>query len=123
MEDLENYKSSIGTLRISQMLIRFLSSVSIFAVTVFFTPNFNLSSFPILIISSVAIIILDYIISIITGIHDMPLGRGLVGFTTAAIIIYSTQFIVDGYYISIISSLIAAAIYGVIDSMLPNNVK
>lgn len=123
MEELENYKTGIGTLRISQMLIRFLSSISIFAVTVFFTPNFNLSSFPILIISAVVIIILDYIMSVITGIHDMPLGRGLVGFTTAAIIIYATQFLVDGYYISIVSSLIAAAIYGVIDSMLPNNSK
>lgn len=58
--------------------------------------------------------------SIITGIHDVSLGRGLVGFTTAAIIIYITQFVVDGYYISITSSLIAAAIYGVIDSMLIN---
>lgn len=123
MEEIENYKTGFSSLRLSQMLIRFLSSVSIFAVTVFFTPNFNLSSFPILILSAVVIIILDYLMSIITGIHDMPLGRGLVGFTTAAIIIYATQFIVDGYYISIVSSLIAAAIYGVIDSMLPNNVK
>ena len=123
MEEIENYKTGFNSLRLSQMFIRFLSSLSIFAVTVFFTPNFNLSSFPILIISAVAIIILDYLMSIITGIHDMPLGRGLVGFTTATIIIYLTQFIVDGYYISITSSLIAAAIYGVIDSMLPNNVK
>lgn len=120
MEEIENYKVGIGTLRISQMLIRFLSSISIFAVTVFFTPNFNLSSFPILIVSAVVIILLDYIMSIVTGIHDMPLGRGLVGFTTAAIIIYATQFLVDGYYISLTSSLIAAAIYGVIDSMLQN---
>lgn len=123
MEEIENYKTGFNSLRLSQMFIRFLSSLSIFAVTVFFTPNFNLSSFPILIISAVVIIILDYLMSIITGIHDMPLGRGLVGFTTAAIIIYLTQFIVDGYYISITSSLIASAIYGVIDSMLPNNVK
>lgn len=120
MDELENYKIGIGTLRMSQMLIRFFTSISIFAVTVFFTPNFNLSSFPILIVSSIAIILLDYIMSIITGIHDMPLGRGLVGFTTAAIIIYITQFLVDGYYISLTSSLIAAAIYGVIDSILQN---
>lgn len=120
MEEIQNYKNNFNTFRMSQMLIRFLTSISIFAVTVFFTPNFNLSSFPILIISGIAIITLDYLMSIITGIHDVPLGRGLVGFTTAAIIIYITQFVVDGYYISITSSLIAAAIYGVIDSMLIN---
>ncbi|MNI45690.1 Membrane protein of unknown function [compost metagenome] len=107
-------------LRISQMIIRFLASLSIFTVTVFFTPNFNISSFPILILSALTIIILDYLMSIITGIHDLPLGRGLVGFTSAAIIIYMTQFFVSGYYISIFSSLIAAAIYGIIDFMLPN---
>lgn len=120
MEEIENYKNGFNTFRISQMLIRLLTSISIFAVTVFFTPNFNLSSFPILIISAIVIILLDYIMSIITGIHDIPLGRGLVGFTSAAIIIYVTQFIVDGYYISITSSIIAAAIYGIIDSMLIN---
>jgi len=109
-------------LRIKQMTIRFITSVSIFAVTVFFTPNFDISSFPILILSALCIIIIDYLISIITGIHDIPLGRGIVGFVAAAIIIYSTQYLVDGYYISIISSLIAAAIYGLINSMLPNRI-
>ena len=88
MEEIQNYKNNFNTFRISQMLIRFLTSISIFAVTVFFTPNFNLSSFPILIISGIAIIILDYLMSIITGIHDVPLGRGLVGFTIICISFY-----------------------------------
>ncbi|MEG0872982.1 MAG: phage holin family protein [Clostridia bacterium] len=124
MEHIQNYTNTtankIDPLRISQMIIRFLTSLSIFAVTVFFTPNFTISSFPILILSALTIIIFDYLMSIVTGIHDIPLGRGLVGFTCAAIIIYITQFFVDGYYISITSSLIASAIYGIIDSMLPN---
>lgn len=120
MEEIKNKNINIDSLRITQMIIRFISSLSIFAVTVFFTPNFTISSFPILILSSIVIILFDYLMSIVTGIHDIPLGRGLVGFTAAAIIIYMTQFFVDGYYISITSSLIAAAIYGIIDSMLPN---
>ncbi len=120
MEEIQNFKNNTDSLRISQMIIRFITSLSIFAVTVFFTPNFTISSFPILILSAIIIILFDYLVSIITGIHDIPLGRGLVGFTCAALIIYLTQFFVDGYYISITSSLIAAAIYGIIDSMLPN---
>ena len=119
MEEIQNFKNNTDSLRISQMIIRFITSLSIFAVTVFFTPNFTISSFPILILSAIIIILFDYLVSIITGIHDIPLGRGLVGFTCAALIIYLTQFFVDGYYISITSSLIAAAIYGIIDSMLP----
>lgn len=120
MEEMLKYKRSSNALRTTQMIIRFISSVSIFAITVFFTPNFQIASFPILIISSIVIILLDYIMSILTGIHDIPIGRGLVGFISAAIIIYITQFFVDGYYISIISSLIAAAMYGIIDFILPN---
>lgn len=110
----------LDTLRLSQMAIRFLTSLSIFAITVFFTPNFTISSFPILILSALTIIILDYLMATVTGIHDIPLGRGLVGFTSACIIIYITQFFVSGYYITLASSLIAAAIYGIIDSMIPN---
>lgn len=120
MEEIENFKNNTEHLRISQMVIRFITSLSIFAVTVFFTPNFTISSFPILILSAITIILFDYLVSIVTGIHDIPFGRGLVGFTCAAIIIYLTQFFVEGYYISITSSLIAAAMYGIIDSMLPN---
>lgn len=122
MEQVNNFKYKFESLRISQMILRILASMSIFTVTVFFTPNFNISSFPILILSSITISIFDYLMSVITGIHDMPLGRGFVGFTCAAIIIYITQFFVDGYYITIASSLIAAAIYGIIDSLLPNKI-
>lgn len=114
------FKDSIDKLRLTQMFIRFITSLSVFALTVFFTPNFQISSFSILVLSSITIIILDYLMSVVTGIHDIPLGRGIVGFTSASIIIYITQFFVDGYYISISSSLIAAAIYGVIDYFLPN---
>ena len=95
MEQVNNFKYKFESLRISQMIIRILASMSIFTVTVFFTPNFNISSFPILILSSITISIFDYLMSVITGIHDMPLGRGFVGFTCAAIIIYITQFFVD----------------------------
>lgn len=119
MEQIMNGKS-FNTLRIIQIIIRFITSVSIFAITVFFTPNFEISSFPILIISSIVITLLDYLMSIVTGIHDIPIGRGFVGFISAAIIIYVTQYFVDGYYISIFSSLIAAGIYGIIDTFLPN---
>lgn len=120
MQNSLTLENSIDTLRLKQIAVRFLTSLSIFALTVFFTPNFEISSFSILILSSITIIILDYLMSVVTGIHDIPLGRGIVGFTSASIIIYITQFFVDGYYISITSSLIAAAIYGVIDYFLPN---
>lgn len=106
--------------RITELILKYISATAILTATTFFTPNFTISSLPSLFLSSFVIIILDYMMSIITGINDSSLGRGIVGFVSAAIIIYMTQFIVPGYYISMLSSLIAAAIYGTLNSFMPN---
>lgn len=106
--------------RITSLILKYISATAILTATTIFTPNFKITSLPALFLSSFVIIILDYMMSIITGIHDSVIGRGIVGFVSAAIIIYMTQFIVPGYYISILSSLIAAAIYGTLNSFMPN---
>ena len=62
----------------------------------------------------------DYLNGTVTEIHDAPFGRAIVGFVSATLIIYMSQFIIRGYYISIMSSIIAAGIYGLIDYYLPN---
>ena len=117
---MEKVIQNLNLLRIKQFVIRYITILAVFTVTASFAPNFNFESFPILMLSSIAVIILDYLVSIITGIHDMPFGRSIVGFVAATVIIYMTQFIVSGYYISILSSIIAAIIYSVIDYFLPN---
>lgn len=106
--------------RITELVLKYISATAILTATTIFTPNFTISSLPALFLSSFVIIILDYMMSIITGINDSSIGRGIVGFVSAAIIIYMTQFIVSGYYISMLSSLIAAAIYGTLNSFMPN---
>lgn len=106
--------------RITELVLKYISATAILTATTFFTPNFTISSLPSLFLSSFVIIVLDYMMSIITGINDSSIGRGIVGFISAAIIIYMTQFIVPGYYISMLSSLIAAAIYGTLNSFMPN---
>lgn len=108
------------SLRIKQLVVRYISALSILAITTLFTPNFSITSFPTLLLSAFVIILLDYMVATITGIHDSPSGRTIVGFVSCAIILYATQFIVAGYYISVFSSIIAALIYGTIDGFLPN---
>lgn len=116
MENINN----INTLRLKQLSIRYITSIAILGTTATFAPNFNFESFPILLLSGFTIVILDYLVATVTSIHDSPTGRGIVGFVSATIIIYMTQFIVAGYYVSILSSIIAALIYGVIDYFIPN---
>ena len=121
MEKLKNLKNIYLTSGLHEYIIKFITSISIFTLTVFFTPNFNIISFPILILSSITIIILDNLANIVFGTDNIEFGKGIIGFTVATLIIYVTQFFVDGYYISVLSTLIAASIYGVIISML--NIK
>lgn len=116
---MENTKS-INLLRVKQLTIRYITSIAVFGTTAAFAPNFNFESFPTLLLAAFAIVVLDYLVATVTGIHDSPTGRGIVGFVAATVIIYMTQFIVSGYYISILSSIIAALIYGIIDYFIPN---
>lgn len=124
MKKNKNEKKQINNLdklRIKQFTLKYLSSTSTLAITALFTPNFNISSFPILLFSSLVIVILDYLLSLITGVNDTIYGRGIVSFISSAIIIYITQFIIIGYYISIPSSIIAALIYATVSSFVPND--
>ena len=106
--------------RFIQIFIRLITSLSIFTFTVFLTPNFNVANIYILFISAFFVMILDYLVSTITGIHDYPIGRGIVGFFSCIVILYATQFFISGYYISIMSSIISSLIYCTIDFALPN---
>lgn len=113
--------NSINLLRLKQLTIRYITATAILSTTALFAPNFNFKSFPTLLLAAFSIVILDYLVATITGIHDIPTGRGIVGFVAATVIIYMTQFIVSGFYISIVSSMVAALIYGIIDYYIPND--
>ncbi|MBR5227981.1 MAG: phage holin family protein [Clostridia bacterium] len=109
-----------NNIRLKQLTIKYITAALIFFVTIFFTPNFNFSAFPILLLFSFFIVFLDYIVATFTGIHDLPLPRSIVSFVSCAIILYMTQFFVSGYFISLLSTIVAALIYAVIDYYLPN---
>ena len=110
------------SLRIKQLIIRYLSALAVFMLAIFFTPNFDFKYYPYLLLFSLFVVLLDYVISVITEIHDIAYLRCVVGFVASAIIIYLAQFFVPGFFISIISTLIAALMYGTIQFFLPNKV-
>ena len=112
--------NNLNFLRMKQLIIKYITSIAILGTSALFTPNCNFESFPTLLLAAFTIVILDYMVAVVTGIHDSPTGRGIVGFVAATVIIYMTQFIVSGFYISVLSSIIAALIYGIIDYFIPN---
>lgn len=108
------------TFRLKQNMIRIITSISVFFLSAYITPNIRADSLPNLIIASFFVVILDYLVSTITNIHDYPIGRGVIGFFSCIVIVFSTQFFIAGFYISFLSSIIVALVYSVCDFCLPN---
>lgn len=114
----ENSEKRMGT-SWAGLIVRFLVSAIVLMVTAFFTPGFSLAGFWTAILEALVIVGLDYLIESIAGVHASPFGRGFSGFIVSALIIYLTQFIVPGVYVSVIGALIAALVIGIIGAVLP----
>jgi len=64
------------------------------------------------------------VIEKLLGDRVSPQSRGLVGFLTAAVVIYLAQFIIPAYLsVSIIGSLLAAFVIGLVDAFVPTFIR
>lgn len=104
-----------------QVILRFITSAVILAITAFFTPGFTISNIWALALAAVVLTVIDFLLIKFTGLHASAFGKGFVGFILAAVVLYVTQFFVAGYSISWIAAIIGALIYGVIDYFIPGN--
>lgn len=102
-----------------QVILRFITSAVILAITAFFTPGFTISNIWALALAAVVLTVIDFLLIKFTGLHASAFGKGFVGFILAAVILYVTQFFVAGYSISWIAAIIGALIYGVVDYFIP----
>lgn len=75
------------------------------------------------ILAALVIGILDWAINKFTGVDASPFGRGAVGFIVAALILFITGRIVDGFNVTIIGALVGAIVLGIVDSFLPADKK
>ena len=114
-----NSRSSTNSMTIGGVIIRFITSAIVLAITAFFTPGFEIASFWTLGIAAIVLAIMDYLINAVIGINASPFGRGIIGFIVSVTILYATQFFVSGYSISWISAIIGAVIYGIVASIIP----
>jgi len=117
--NIENKHIEERGLDVTQLIIRFIAATVVLAITAFFTPGFTISGIGPLIGAAVVLTILDYLLTLITGINASPFARGITGFIAAAVIIYATQFFVVGYSVTIIAALIGALIFGIVDYLIP----
>ena len=82
---------------VAGIVIRLIASAVVLAITAFLTPGFAITGIGPLIVAAIVLTIMDYLFVKLLGIDASPFGRGIVGFVSAALILYLTQFFVTGY--------------------------
>ena len=105
-------------------IIRFVVSALVLLLVAAILPGIRVSGFWGALIAAAVIAILGYVIERLLGDRVSPQSRGIVGFITAAVVIYLAQFIIPTYLsVSIIGSLLAAFVIGIIDAFVPTFIR
>jgi len=103
------------------LIIRFVVSALVLIVVSWLAPGFVVrGGFTGALIAAVVIAVLGYVAEALLGDKISPQNRGIVGFITAAVVIYLAQFIIPNLLsVNLIGALISAFIIGLIDAVVP----
>ncbi len=105
-------------------VIRFLVSAVVLLVVGWLVPGVSVSGFGGALVAAIIIAILGYVAQALLGKKATPQARGLAGFLAAAVVIYLAQFIVPGSIkVSVIGALLASLVIGVIDAVVPTEIR
>ena len=106
------------------MIVRFVVSALVLLLVSYVVPGLRVNGFTGALIAAAVIAVLGYAIEKVFGDKITRTGRGAVGFITAAVVIYLSQFIVPGYItVSIIGALLASLVIGIVDSFVPTTLR
>ena len=101
------------------MITRILLTGLVIAIAAFFTPGFAIENIWVLALATAIIVGVNYLLEKYTALSASPFGRGFSGFIISAIVLYATQFIIEGFELTIIGALLGALSIGVVDALIP----
>ena len=105
-------------------IVRFVVSALVLMLVGYLLPGITVSGFVGALIAALVIAILGYVVELILGNRVSPRSRGIVGFVVAAVVIYVAQYIVPSYLsVSILGSLLAAFVIGLVDAFVPTELR
>lgn len=105
-------------------IIRFIVSALVLLVVSWLVPGISVSGFTGALIAAVVIAVLGWIAEQLLGKKATPQARGLVGFISAAVVIYLSQYIVPGsIQVNIIGALLASLVIGLVDAFVPTQLR
>ncbi|MFW5891150.1 MAG: phage holin family protein [bacterium] len=104
-------------------IVRFIVSAIVLLAVGYFLPGFSMIGFGNALIAALVIAVLGYIMETIFGEKISPQHKGIVGFLSAAVVIYLTQFVVTGLDVSILGAVLAAVLIGMVDVFVPTELR
>lgn len=105
-------------------IIRFLVSAIVLLVVSWLIPGFSVAGFTGAVIAAIVIALLGWVVEKLLGEKVTPRSRGVVGFISAAVVIYLAQYIVPGSIsVSILGALLASLVIGLIDVFIPTEIR
>ncbi|HOJ78098.1 MAG TPA: phage holin family protein [Bacillota bacterium] len=104
-------------------IVRFVIAALVLMLIGAFVPGFKAISFGTALLAALVIAGISYLVELVLGRDISPYAHGVVGFLVSAIVIYVTQFIVPGMSVSIVGSLLASLVIGVVDLFIPTKLK
>lgn len=105
------------------MIIRFIVSALVLMLMSFILPGFEVAGFIGALIAAIVIAILGFIVESLLGDKVSPQSRGIVGFITAAVVIYFAQFLVPAMSVTWWGALLASLVVGVVDAFVPTELR
>ncbi|MDI3540642.1 hypothetical protein H0A61_02634 [Koleobacter methoxysyntrophicus] len=105
------------------LVIRFIVSALVLMFIGFLLPGFSVAGFTGALLAAVVIAILGFVVESVLGEKISPRSRGLVGFITAAIVIYLSQYIVPAINVTWWGALLASLVIGVVDLFVPTQLR
>jgi putative membrane protein len=104
--------------------VRFVVSALVLMLVGWLVPGVEVAGFVGALIAAIVIAVLGFLAESLLGKKVSPQNRGIVGFVTAAAVIYLAQFIVPQFLtVSILGALLAALVIGLIDIFVPTELR
>lgn len=100
-------------------VIRFAVAAIVLMFVGFLVPGFSVNSFWTALLAAVVIAVIGWLVELMFGDRISSYNRGIVGFLVSALVIYFTQFVISGFYVTILGALLASLVIGIIDLFIP----
>lgn len=106
-------------------IVRFIVSAIVLLLVSYLVPGLRVAGFTGALIAALVIAGIGWLVEMAFGRDKITrMHRGVIGFITAAIIIYISQFIVPGsIQVTVIGALLASLVIGIVDAFVPTELK